>query len=71
MKFLIDANIPRSTKKIIETLGYDVTDVRDVLPSASPDGEVASQFSVGALLAAPDCLSNGKQLAQHSSTGHN
>ncbi|MGO9105206.1 MAG: DUF5615 family PIN-like protein [Dissulfurispiraceae bacterium] len=42
MKFLIDANVPRSTHKIVETLGHDVTDVRDILPSASPDTEVAS-----------------------------
>lgn len=42
MNFLIDANIPRSTKKIIEALGHDVVDVRDVLPPASPDSAVAS-----------------------------
>jgi predicted nuclease of predicted toxin-antitoxin system len=41
LNFLIDANIPRSTKAVIETLGYDVADVRDILPPASPDSDVA------------------------------
>ena len=42
MKFLIDANIPRSTKKIMQALGHEVADVRDILPPASTDVEVAS-----------------------------
>ena len=42
MNFLIDANIPRSTKAVIESLGHNVVDVRDILPPASPDSDVAS-----------------------------
>jgi predicted nuclease of predicted toxin-antitoxin system len=41
LNFLIDANIPRSTNAAIEALGHDVADVRDILPSASPDSDVA------------------------------
>ena len=42
MNFLIDANIPRSTKAIIESLGHNVVDVRDILPPASSDSDIAS-----------------------------
>jgi len=42
LNFLIDANIPRSTKAIIEALGHNVVDVRDILPPASPDSDIAS-----------------------------
>jgi len=38
---LIDANIPRSTKAVIEALGHNVIDVRDILPPASPDSDIA------------------------------
>ena len=33
--------MPRSTKAAIKTLGYDVLDVRDILPPASPDSDIA------------------------------
>ncbi len=42
MEFLIDANIPRSTKSVLESLGHNVIDGRDVLPPAAPDADVAS-----------------------------
>ena len=41
MNFLIDASIPRSTKAVIESLGHNVVDVRDILPSAAPDSDIA------------------------------
>jgi predicted nuclease of predicted toxin-antitoxin system len=41
LKFLIDANLPHSTKTVIEALGHDVTDVRDILPPDSPDSVIA------------------------------
>ncbi len=42
MNFLIDASLPRSTKAVIKALGHDAVDVRDILPPASPDAEIAS-----------------------------
>jgi len=42
LNFLIDANMPRSTKATIESLGYNVVDVRDILPPATPDSDIAS-----------------------------
>lgn len=38
---MIDANIPRTTKPVLESLGHNVIDVRDILPPA-PDADVAS-----------------------------
>ena len=34
--------MPRSTKANLESLGHDVADVRDFLPPAAPDSDVAS-----------------------------
>ena len=42
LNFLIDASLPRSTKAVIKALGHDAVDVRDILPPASPDAEIAS-----------------------------
>lgn len=42
MNFLIDASLPRSTKAVIESLGHDAVDVRDILPPASSDADIAS-----------------------------
>jgi predicted nuclease of predicted toxin-antitoxin system len=38
---LIDASLPRSTKTVIEALGHNAVDVRDILPPASPDADIA------------------------------
>jgi len=40
MKFLIDASMPRSTKPALEQRGFDVVDLRDILPPATPDPAV-------------------------------
>lgn len=40
VKFLIDADMPRSCKDVIENLGYGVTDVRDMGLRAAPDQEI-------------------------------
>lgn len=37
MKLLLDANLPRSAKSVLEGQGFDVVDVRDILPPATPD----------------------------------
>lgn len=37
MKFLIDADVPRSVAKILISLGYDVIDIRDIRPPATTD----------------------------------
>jgi len=39
MKFLIDADLPKSLKKVFESHGYQAVDVRDVLGPAT-DNEV-------------------------------
>jgi len=40
MEILLDANLPRSTKSALQQQGFDVTDVRDILPPAAPDSSV-------------------------------
>jgi len=42
LNFLIDASLPRSTKAIIESLGHNAVDVRDILLPASTDADIAS-----------------------------
>jgi predicted nuclease of predicted toxin-antitoxin system len=37
MKFLLDANIPRSTKAVLEQHSFDVVSVRDISSPATPD----------------------------------
>ncbi len=41
MNFLIDANLPRSTKTIFAKHGYQAVDVRDVLPGRTADATIA------------------------------
>ena len=41
MKFLIDADCPRSIGTILKKLGHQTTDIRDIKPSAS-DNEIYS-----------------------------
>lgn len=40
MKFLLDANMPRSTKAVLEQHGFDTVAVRDILPPATPDSVI-------------------------------
>jgi predicted nuclease of predicted toxin-antitoxin system len=42
MKFLLDANMPRSAANELRELGHEVEDVRDVLPPGADDALVAS-----------------------------
>jgi predicted nuclease of predicted toxin-antitoxin system len=42
MKFLLDANLPRSTAALLRNSGHEVEDVRDVLPSGAGDAQVAA-----------------------------
>ena len=43
MKFITDANIPKSLVKRLSSEGYDIVDIRDFLPDDSPDSEVYSE----------------------------
>ena len=42
MRFLIDANLPRSTRTFIFTLGYDSVDVRDIGMANATDKTIAA-----------------------------
>jgi predicted nuclease of predicted toxin-antitoxin system len=42
MKFLLDANMPRSAADVARALGHEVEDVRDVLPMGAEDSAVAA-----------------------------
>jgi predicted nuclease of predicted toxin-antitoxin system len=42
MKFLLDANLPRSAAVLLCSLGHEVEDVRDVLPPGADDSIVAA-----------------------------
>ena len=40
MRFLIDADAPRSITKSLISMGHDVVDIRDVRPPATPDTSI-------------------------------
>jgi predicted nuclease of predicted toxin-antitoxin system len=40
LKFLLDADMPRSSAKLIRSLGYDVEDVRDIGLRGAKDEEI-------------------------------
>ena len=42
MRFLLDANMPRSSGSLLRELSHEVEDVRDVLPIGADDATVAS-----------------------------
>ena len=42
MRFLLDANMPRSSGSLLRDLSHDVEDVRDVLPNGADDATVAA-----------------------------
>ena len=42
MRFLIDADLPRSIKRFLQEHGHEATDVRDVGLGGAPDAEIAS-----------------------------
>jgi predicted nuclease of predicted toxin-antitoxin system len=43
MKFLLDANLPRSSAPLLRGLGHEVEDVREVLPGGVYDDTVAAR----------------------------
>ena len=43
MRFLVDANVPRSTLALLKNYGHDAEHVRDIGLGASPDAQIASQ----------------------------
>ena len=40
LKFLLDADMPRSSAEVIRSTGYDVEDVRDIEMGAAKDREI-------------------------------
>ena len=50
MKFLLDANMPRSAASLLRGLGHEVEDVRDVLPNGADDTTVAAHARAGQLI---------------------
>jgi predicted nuclease of predicted toxin-antitoxin system len=47
MKFLLDANLPRSAANVLRDLGHEVEDVRDVLPGGADDAAVVARAKAG------------------------
>ncbi|HTB83239.1 MAG TPA: DUF5615 family PIN-like protein [Candidatus Sulfotelmatobacter sp.] len=47
MKFLLDANMPRSAANGLRELGHEVEDVRDVLPPGADDATIAAHAKTG------------------------
>jgi hypothetical protein len=43
MRFLIDADLPRSTAGLIQSYGHDATDVRDIGLGNADDAEIAAR----------------------------
>ena len=55
MKFLIDANLPRSVIELISELGHDAEFARDIGLGAAPDSEIAARaIQSGAVLLTRD-----------------
>ena len=42
MKFLLDANLPRSSAALLQKLGHETQDVRDILPNGIDDATIAA-----------------------------
>jgi len=40
LKFLLDADMPRSSAEVIRSFGYDVEDVRDIGLGSAKDREI-------------------------------
>ena len=50
MKFLLDANMPRSAASLLREGGHAVEDVRDALPNGANDATVAAHARAGQLI---------------------
>lgn len=47
MKFLLDANLPRSAASVLRDLGHEVEEARDVLPGGTDDATIAARAKAG------------------------
>jgi predicted nuclease of predicted toxin-antitoxin system len=55
MRFLVDANMPRSSVALLQSLGHAAEHVRDLGLGAGPDSQIASRArSTGAVLLTRD-----------------
>jgi predicted nuclease of predicted toxin-antitoxin system len=55
MRFLVDANMPRSTLALLQSLGHAAEHVRDLGLGATPDSQIAARArSTGAVLLTRD-----------------
>ncbi len=50
MKFLLDANMPRSAASLLRERGHEVEDVRDLLPNGAADAVVAAHAKLRRLI---------------------
>lgn len=50
MRFLVDADLPRSTADLLRRYGHIAVDVRDVGLGSAPDGRIADYARGGALV---------------------
>lgn len=48
MRFLIDANLPRSVVAVLRSLGHDVEFARDIGLAAAPDQDIAARAKLTA-----------------------
>ena len=49
MRFLLDANLPRSAARVVMSLGHEVVDVRDIELGGSEDKEIAAYAQANGL----------------------
>lgn len=55
MRFLVDANVPRSTLKLLQEFDHSAEHVRDIGLAASPDAQIALHArTVGSILITRD-----------------
>ena len=55
MRFLVDANLPRSTAALLRTLGHEVEFARDIGLAAAPDRDIATRAkTTGAVILTRD-----------------
>lgn len=50
MRFLLDANLPRSAVTLLRELGHEVEEVREVLPGGADDAAVAARARAGRMV---------------------
>jgi predicted nuclease of predicted toxin-antitoxin system len=50
MRFRLDANLPRSSAALLQKLGHEILDVRDVLPKGIDDAAIAAHAQTHQLI---------------------